>query len=89
LANLSFQHLEKRYSDAGNSGFGAWRSFDGIAGGSGFQSPAAEAKKRFEWAICVADNYVADKQRPISWNSDGRRVWRTTREGAPSGESLG
>src|SRR5438128_887453 len=27
-----FQHLEKRYFDVGNLGFGAWRAFDGIVG---------------------------------------------------------
>jgi N-carbamoyl-D-amino-acid hydrolase len=27
-----FQHLEKRYFDVGNLGFGAWRAFDGIIG---------------------------------------------------------
>lgn len=27
-----FQHLEKRYFDVGNLGFGAWHAFDGIAG---------------------------------------------------------
>jgi N-carbamoyl-D-amino-acid hydrolase len=30
--NYPFQHLEKRYFDVGNLGFGAWRAFDGIVG---------------------------------------------------------
>ena len=30
--NYPFQHLEKRYFDVGNLGFGAWRAFDGVVG---------------------------------------------------------
>src|SRR5271170_3445683 len=32
LPNAPFQHLEKRYFDVGNEGFGVWRAYDAVVG---------------------------------------------------------